>query len=155
MWSTDYPHTGTDWPNSRVTIERVFAGVSAPEVRAMLHDNVKRLYGLDEIPDRLREQVVERDRLCRFPECPKRAERCDLDHRIPHARGGPTCGCNLAAACRRHHRAKTFAGWTYESPIPGTYHWTSPTGRRWIVDPHGTRRMHEVSADSDADPPEE
>jgi predicted TIM-barrel fold metal-dependent hydrolase len=53
MWSTDYPHTGTDWPNSRVTIERVFAGVSAPEVRAMLHDNVKRLYGLDEIPDRL------------------------------------------------------------------------------------------------------
>ncbi len=22
LWSTDYPHTGTDWPNSRVTIAR-------------------------------------------------------------------------------------------------------------------------------------
>jgi predicted TIM-barrel fold metal-dependent hydrolase len=53
MWSTDYPHTGTDWPNSRMTIERVFAGVPVDEVRAMLHDNCKRLYGLDEIPDRL------------------------------------------------------------------------------------------------------
>jgi predicted TIM-barrel fold metal-dependent hydrolase len=53
MWSTDYPHTGTDWPNSRVTIERVFAGVPAAEVRAMLHENCKTLYGLGEIPDRL------------------------------------------------------------------------------------------------------
>jgi predicted TIM-barrel fold metal-dependent hydrolase len=53
MWSTDYPHTGTDWPNSRVTIARVFAGVPRDEVRAMLHENCKRLYGLDAVPDRL------------------------------------------------------------------------------------------------------
>src|SRR5262245_10545800 len=53
MWSTDYPHTGTDWPNSRVTIERVFRGVARSEVKQMLHDNVKRLYRLDEVPDRL------------------------------------------------------------------------------------------------------
>jgi predicted TIM-barrel fold metal-dependent hydrolase len=53
MWSTDYPHTGTDWPNSRTTIARLFAGVPADEVRAMLHENCKRLYGLVEIPDRL------------------------------------------------------------------------------------------------------
>jgi predicted TIM-barrel fold metal-dependent hydrolase len=53
MWSTDYPHTGTDWPNSRVTIERVFAGVPADEVRRMLHGNCKRLYGLVEVPERV------------------------------------------------------------------------------------------------------
>jgi predicted TIM-barrel fold metal-dependent hydrolase len=53
MWSTDYPHTGTDWPNSRMTIERVFQGVPTDEVRAMLHGNCKRLYALDEIPERL------------------------------------------------------------------------------------------------------
>jgi predicted TIM-barrel fold metal-dependent hydrolase len=53
MWSTDYPHTGTDWPNSRVTIERVFRGLPADEVRAMLHGNCKALYRLDEVPDRL------------------------------------------------------------------------------------------------------
>jgi predicted TIM-barrel fold metal-dependent hydrolase len=53
MWSTDYPHTGTDWPNSRVTIGRVFAGLPADEVRRMLHENCKRLYGLAGVPDRL------------------------------------------------------------------------------------------------------
>ena len=54
LWSTDYPHTGTDWPNNRVTIERDFRGVPADEVRRMLHDNCKALYGLDYIPDQLR-----------------------------------------------------------------------------------------------------
>jgi predicted TIM-barrel fold metal-dependent hydrolase len=53
MWSTDYPHTGTDWPNSRVTIARVFRGLPDDEVRAMLHGNCKQLYRLDEIPARL------------------------------------------------------------------------------------------------------
>lgn len=53
MWSTDYPHSGSDWPNSRVTIERVFRGVPKGEVKKMLHDNVKALYRLDHIPDSL------------------------------------------------------------------------------------------------------
>ncbi len=47
MWSTDYPHTGTDWPNSRVTIDRQFRGISKVEVKKMLHDNARDLYGLD------------------------------------------------------------------------------------------------------------
>jgi predicted TIM-barrel fold metal-dependent hydrolase len=53
MWSTDYPHTGTDWPNNRSTIARLFRGVPAVEVKKMLHDNCKALYHLDSIPDRL------------------------------------------------------------------------------------------------------
>src|SRR5262245_2880488 len=53
MWSTDYPHTGTDWPNSRTTIARVFTGIPVDEVRQMLHVNCKALYRLDEIPDRV------------------------------------------------------------------------------------------------------
>ncbi len=53
MWSTDYPHSGSDWPNSRVTIERVFRDVPVDQVRKMLHTNCKNLYGLDHIPDRL------------------------------------------------------------------------------------------------------
>ena len=53
MWSTDYPHTGTDWPNNRVTIARLFRGVPKDEVKKMLHDNCKTLYHLDHIPDRL------------------------------------------------------------------------------------------------------
>ncbi len=53
MWSMDYPHSGTDWPNSRVTIQRVFRGVPKDAVRKMLHTNCKELYGLDYIPERL------------------------------------------------------------------------------------------------------
>jgi predicted TIM-barrel fold metal-dependent hydrolase len=53
MWSTDYPHSGTDWPNSAVTIERVFQGVPQGEVRRMLRDNCVALYGLAGIPDSL------------------------------------------------------------------------------------------------------
>jgi predicted TIM-barrel fold metal-dependent hydrolase len=52
MWSTDYPHTGCDWPNSRVTIERVFRGLPLDEVRRFLHTNAVELYGLD-VPDAL------------------------------------------------------------------------------------------------------
>ncbi len=54
MWSTDYPHSGCDWPDSRLTLERVFRGVPKVEVRKMLHDNCKRLYKLDHVPDTLR-----------------------------------------------------------------------------------------------------
>ena len=50
MWSTDYPHTGTDWPNNRVTIARLFRGVPKVEVKKMLHDNCKALYHLDQHP---------------------------------------------------------------------------------------------------------
>src|SRR5262245_26729949 len=52
MWSTDYPHTGSDWPNSRGTIARLFRGVPRDEVKKMLHTNCKTLYGLDQVPDR-------------------------------------------------------------------------------------------------------
>jgi predicted TIM-barrel fold metal-dependent hydrolase len=52
MWSTDYPHSGSDWPNSRVTIERVFRGVPQHLVRRMLRDNCVDLYGLD-VPETL------------------------------------------------------------------------------------------------------
>jgi len=53
MWSTDYPHTGTDWPNSRVTIARLFRGVPRGDVKKMLHTNCKTLYRLTEVADRL------------------------------------------------------------------------------------------------------
>jgi 5-methylcytosine-specific restriction endonuclease McrA len=60
-----------------------------------------------EIPDRLRRVVELRDHTCRAPHCTRRADRCDLDHAVPHSEGGPTCPCNLVPLCRRHHRAKT------------------------------------------------
>jgi len=53
LWSTDYPHTGSDWPNHRVTVERLFRGVPKVDVKKMLHANCKALYRIDHIPDTL------------------------------------------------------------------------------------------------------
>jgi predicted TIM-barrel fold metal-dependent hydrolase len=47
MWSTDYPHSGTDWPNSRVTLERNFTGVPYAEVKRMIHENTAELYRIN------------------------------------------------------------------------------------------------------------
>ena len=87
---------------------------------------------------KLVEQVRLRDQCCVFPQCTRRAERCDLDHRIPFNKNNPSAGgatttSNLSLLCRKHHRAKTFSAWRYESPQPGVYDWTSPSGARFRV----------------------
>jgi predicted TIM-barrel fold metal-dependent hydrolase len=53
MFSTDYPHSATDWPASRRTIEKLFRGIPKDQVRRMLRDNVVDLYGLKEVPELL------------------------------------------------------------------------------------------------------
>ncbi|NPC96911.1 HNH endonuclease signature motif containing protein [Nocardioides sp. zg-DK7169] len=92
------------------------------------------------VPDRL----VERTRLtqltCAFPWCERTARRCDIDHVVAHGDGGPTCSCNLAPLCRRHHRAKTHSGWTYEKTEPATYLWRSPHGLH-LLKSDGTTRL--------------
>ena len=45
MWSSDYPHTGSDWPNSWKTIDEYFDGVPEAEKHALLAGNAVRLYG--------------------------------------------------------------------------------------------------------------
>ena len=72
------------------------------------------------------------------PGAPAPPRRCDCDHVIPHSRGGPTCSCNTAPLCRRHHRLKTHTAWTYTVLEPGTYLWTSPHGYQFCRDHTGT-----------------
>jgi uncharacterized protein len=45
MWSSDYPHSGADWPNSWRTIEDHFADVPDDEKAAILAGNALRIYG--------------------------------------------------------------------------------------------------------------
>ncbi|MGH3411785.1 MAG: HNH endonuclease signature motif containing protein, partial [Marmoricola sp.] len=74
----------------------------------------------------------------------------DLDHieaYLPSDEGGPpgqTRPDNLAPLCRRHHRCKTFTRWRYgRGQRDGTYEWTDPGGRRYLVDPAtGTTTPH-------------
>jgi predicted TIM-barrel fold metal-dependent hydrolase len=47
MWSTDYPHVATDWPNSRVVLERNFRDLPYDEVRKMIHENARGLYKMN------------------------------------------------------------------------------------------------------------
>jgi predicted TIM-barrel fold metal-dependent hydrolase len=44
MWSSDFPHSGTDWPDSWRTIDADFAGVPADERELILAGNAQRLY---------------------------------------------------------------------------------------------------------------
>jgi uncharacterized protein len=44
MWSSDYPHAGSDWPDSFRTIHADFAGVPASERDLILGGNARRLY---------------------------------------------------------------------------------------------------------------
>ncbi|KRE92275.1 hypothetical protein ASG76_17670 [Nocardioides sp. Soil774] len=100
-----------------------------------------------EVPDRIREQVVLRDRTCVFPWCGRNARACDIDHVVEFdhdadAEGreqpGPTTTSNVAALCRSHHRLKTHSAWRYDVIAPGIFEWTSPHGHRYRRDRHGT-----------------
>ena len=46
MWSTDYPHTNSNWPSSQRIAAYEFRDVSADELRMIVRDNAASLYGL-------------------------------------------------------------------------------------------------------------
>lgn len=83
----------------------------------------------------LREYVAARDQTCRFPTCRQPAWRCDLDHTKPYEQGGRTCDCNLGCLCRFHHQLKQHRYWQLVQPTPGTFTWTTPTGRSYPAGP--------------------
>ena len=89
-----------------------------------------------------------RDERCRFPGCRMPVWRCDLDHTVDAALGGPTSTCNLAHLCRRHHTLKHASSWTVRQLPDGRLVWTSPTGRVHEDHPPGHVRFR-----PSADPP--
>ncbi|HEX3336717.1 MAG TPA: HNH endonuclease signature motif containing protein, partial [Jatrophihabitans sp.] len=70
---------------------------------------------------------------CLFPGCRRPATDCDQDHRRDHARGGRTEAGNLAPGCGHDHDLKTRRGWRLTRRTQHTYLWTSPLGRRHLV----------------------
>ena len=103
-----------------------------------------------EIPDRIRDQIVLRDRTCVFPWCTRPARRCDIDHITefdhdaePEGRPqpGPTATSNLAALCRYHHRLKTHTAWHYRMVAPGVFEWASPHSHHYRRDRDGTTAL--------------
>jgi predicted TIM-barrel fold metal-dependent hydrolase len=46
MWSNDYPHPNSTWPNSRQVIERDLGHLSPDARSKLVRENVARLYNL-------------------------------------------------------------------------------------------------------------
>ena len=130
------PETIRDWvgrPDLKVVVQ--------PVVDLAEHVSVEAY----EVPDRVAEPAVLRDVSCVFPWCtrparPLRPDKppCDREHVVPHNKGGPTCSCQIAPLCRRHHRLKTHGGWRYHILEPGSYIWTSPHRYQYLRDHTGT-----------------
>jgi hypothetical protein len=127
---------------SPITVEQVKGWCTNPDTQV----NIRPIKDLNdhirvdqyEVPDRLDDQVTERDGTCVFPWCTRPVQSCDDDHTVPYERGGPTCSCNIAPVCRTHHRAKTHDGWVYRFIRPGSYLWVSPHGYWHYRDGTGT-----------------
>jgi 5-methylcytosine-specific restriction endonuclease McrA len=119
-------------------------------VRPVIDLNTEKSAPGYEIPDRIRDHVILRDRTCVFPWCSRPARGCDVDHVVEYdhhadAEGrpqpGPTETENLGALCRFHHRLKTHTAWRYDMVAPGTFEWTSPRGHRYRRDRSGTTAL--------------
>jgi len=96
-----------------------------------------------EIPDRIRRQILLRDSVEVFPWSSRSPRTSQLDHTRPWRPGvkNQTRASNLGPLSTRPHRGKTHGNWQLEQPRPGIFWWTSPTGHRYRVGPHGTTPM--------------
>ena len=84
---------------------------------------------------RLRDFVAARDSVCSFPTCNQPGYRCEYEHITPYGRGGQTCRCNGALACKRHNLCKIDTGWAYSYDPDGSFTWTDDTGRSYRSHP--------------------
>jgi predicted TIM-barrel fold metal-dependent hydrolase len=49
MWSTDFPHPASTWPNSASVVEKLFADIPSAERQLILAGNAARVYGLETV----------------------------------------------------------------------------------------------------------
>ena len=100
-----------------------------------------------EIPTHLAEVIALREPYEVFPFGTLGSSQSDNDHTrpyIPMDEGGPpgqTSTDNLGPLGRRHHRAKTFGGFTCYQPLPGLYLWRTPAGHWYRVDHTGSHHL--------------
>ena len=90
-----------------------------------------------EPPAALRRLVKWRAGRCMAPGCNVPAARCEVDHTVAWDDGGHTGADNLCPLCKGHHTVKHHGRWRVQQieGSGGALLWTSPTGRRYRVDP--------------------
>jgi len=80
-----------------------------------------------------RRYVEARTPTCVFPGCRMPATACDLNHRIPWARGGPTAVTHLDPLCRHDHILHHRYGWSYIRFENGGFRWISRLGHSYTT----------------------
>jgi hypothetical protein len=100
----------------------------------------------------LRRLVKWRADRCMAPGCGMPASRCEIDHTIAWELGGTTSLLNLAPICKGHHIVKHHGGWTVRQVdgSGGALEWTSPSGRRYRVEPERRVPVFRPAAARDA-----
>ncbi|MDO5511762.1 HNH endonuclease signature motif containing protein [Corynebacterium sp.] len=95
--------SGVGYLNPTMTKELV---ERATTIRDMdeLYDKVTNGYAT---PDDIRAVVIGWDGSCSEAGCGTPGHRTQMEHRIPHAEGGPTTAAQLACFCQPHHNVKT------------------------------------------------
>jgi 5-methylcytosine-specific restriction endonuclease McrA len=138
------------------TLARRIAADQTGTWRRLVTDETGRLldYGRSTYrpPKDLADHVIARDRTCRFPNCNRKAGRCELDHRQPWEQGGATNRANLDALCSRHHHAKHQAGWQPKRLPDGATEWRGPTGHKYVEEAATYPLDHMIQADPDPPP---
>lgn len=97
------------------------------------HGNLHHHGHTQRMPDAVEEAFIRaRDRSCRAPHCPIPASRCELDHRIEYAKGGPSHRGGVDLRCKRHHHMRDHTDIRITRHGP-TVTWTIPSGRTFTV----------------------
>jgi hypothetical protein len=82
--------------------------------------------------------VTARDRGCVFPGCDAPAGWCDVNHVVPHARGGKTDINNMCLLCSFHHHLMDRSDWEVFMLGDGRPAWRPPES----IDPARTPILH-------------
>lgn len=129
---------------------RLLAGTTAGWDRLFVTPTSRAVVAVDRYrpTDHQRRTLAARDAHCRFPGCRVAVRRCDVDHTVAAAHGGPTEIGNLAHLCRRHHTLKHHSAWRVRQLADGVLEWTTPAGRR-----HRDQPTRVLAFTSDGDPP--
>jgi hypothetical protein len=122
------PETARQWAGNDDSWVRI---LTHPETGAVLSVGRTKY----KVPKAMRRYVHFQDQTCIFGPCGTPAEHCEIDHIHEWQDGGATEVQNLASLCRRHHKLKTYTGWSYEQ-LPGRIiRWTDPLGVQYLTEP--------------------
>lgn len=126
-------------PITAETARRLAADASGTWRRLLTDPDTGRLLDISQDSyrpsQRLRDFVAARDGVCSFPTCCQPGYRCEYEHITPYGRGGQTCRCNGALACKRHNLCKIDTGWAYRYDSDGSFTWTDDTGHSYRSHP--------------------